>query len=67
LGGLIVGWPNFLIYFGFTILLAIIYLIVLRKLEKEIDLAPLWLLAAMLTLFLGKFISETTGLYLLKI
>lgn len=65
--GLIIGWPNFLIYFGFTFILAIVYLVALRKIEKEIDLAPLWILAAILTLFLGKFINETAGLYLLKI
>lgn len=69
LGGLIIGFPDVIIFIGVLLLLTILAQIVLllRKTNTRISLIYFWPIAVLVAYFLGGAISKLTGLYNLRL
>lgn len=65
LGGLIIGFPDVIIFIGILLLLTILAQIVLlfKKINGRISLIYFWPIAVLIAYFLGGIISKLTGVY----
>jgi hypothetical protein len=69
LGGLIIGFPDVIIFLGVLLLLAVLAQIVLliKKINARISLIYFWPIAVLVAYFLGGIISKITGVYNLRL
>jgi len=69
LGGLIIGFPDVIIFIGVLLLLTILAQIVLllKKINIRISLIYFWPIAVLVAYFLGGIISKLTGVYNLRL
>jgi len=69
LGGVVVGWPNLILYFFLAMFLNIFVHLIALLLKKEgrISLLYMWSVAIVLTMIFGNKLAILTGLFKLKV